>query len=143
MFTVRLELREDLVFETFRGFLVVYPRSAASAFCCALSLRHQSIRSYATQELVFENFARSLGLFTPCAASAFCCAPPPVHSKMKKVASTSSDWCKLIQSFESALDIRDGLTILKTSADAAVAVDGSYGHQAFLARLLGMHTVHH
>ncbi|CAM9117808.1 unnamed protein product [Pylaiella littoralis] len=56
--------------------------------------------------------------------------------RIKKVASTSSDWCKLIQSFESALDIRDGLTILKTSADAAVAVDGSYGHQAFLARLL-------
>lgn len=42
-----------------------------------------------------------------------------------------------MQSIESALDIRDGLAILKTSADAAVAVEGSYGQQAFLARLLG------
>ncbi len=54
-----------------------------------------------------------------------------------KVASSFADWCKLIQSIESALDVRDGLAILKTSADAAVAVEGSYGHQAFLARLLG------
>lgn len=63
----------------------------------------------------------------------------PGRFQTVQVASTFSDWCKLIQSLESALDIRDGLTILKTSADAAVAVDGSYGHQAFLARLLGMH----
>lgn len=53
------------------------------------------------------------------------------------MASTFADWCKLIQSIEAALEARDGLTILKTSADAAVVVEGSYGHQAFLARLIG------
>eukprot|EP00903_Cladosiphon_okamuranus_P011998 g11267.t1 len=56
--------------------------------------------------------------------------------RIKKVASTFADWCKLIQSIEAALEVRDGLAILKTSADAAVVVEGSYGHQAFLARLL-------
>lgn len=53
------------------------------------------------------------------------------------MASTFADWCKLIQSIEAALAIRDGLAILKTSADAAVAVEGSYGQQAFLGRLVG------
>lgn len=53
------------------------------------------------------------------------------------MASTFADWCKLIQSIEAALEVRDGLAILKKSADAAVAVEASYGHQAFLARLLG------
>lgn len=52
------------------------------------------------------------------------------------------DWCKLIQSVESALDVRDGLAVLKTRADAAMAVDGGMGGEIFakqtvLARLLG------
>lgn len=55
------------------------------------------------------------------------------------MASTFADWCKLIQSIESALEVRDGLAILKTSADAAVVVEGGYvyGQQAFLSRLIG------
>ncbi|CAM9849725.1 unnamed protein product [Ectocarpus fasciculatus] len=56
--------------------------------------------------------------------------------RIKKVASTFADWCKLITSIESALDVRDGLALLRTSAGAAVTVDGSFGHEAFLARLL-------
>lgn len=53
------------------------------------------------------------------------------------------DWCKLIQSIESALDVRDGLAVLKTRGDAAMAVDGGmttgegFGNQTVLARLLG------
>lgn len=52
------------------------------------------------------------------------------------------DWCKLIQSIESALDVRDGLSVLKTRADAAMAVDGGmtdegFMNQTLLARLLG------
>ncbi|CAM9138091.1 unnamed protein product, partial [Laminaria digitata] len=58
-----------------------------------------------------------------------------------KVSSTFMDWCKLIQSVESALDVRDGLAVLKTRADAAMAVDGGMGGEIFakqtvLARLL-------
>ena len=57
------------------------------------------------------------------------------------------DWCKLIQSIETALDVRDGLAILKTRADAAMAVDGgmvgeSFASQTLLARLLGEPTLH-
>lgn len=56
------------------------------------------------------------------------------------------DWCKLIQSIESALDVRDGLAILKTRADAAMVVDGgmvdeSFASQTMLTRLLGEPTL--
>ena len=53
------------------------------------------------------------------------------------------DWCKLIQSIESTLDIRDSLMVLKTRAEALTAVGSGVaemdGHhsQAFLARLVG------
>lgn len=55
----------------------------------------------------------------------------------QKVASTFADWCKLITSIESALDVRDGLALLRTSAGAAVTVGGSFRNESFLARLLG------
>eukprot|EP00752_Nemacystus_decipiens_P013400 g11865.t1 len=64
----------------------------------------------------------------------------PLHDisaiSARQVASSFADWCKLIQSIEAALEIREGLAILKTSADAAVAVEGSYGQQAFLGYLI-------
>ncbi|CAM9928524.1 unnamed protein product [Ascophyllum nodosum] len=60
----------------------------------------------------------------------------------REVVSTFMDWCKLIQSIESTLDIRDSLMVLKTRAEALTAVgsgvaemDG-YHSQAFLARLV-------
>lgn len=56
------------------------------------------------------------------------------------------DWCKLIQSIDSALDVRDGLAVLKTRADAAMAVDGgmvdeTFASQTMLARLQGKRTL--
>ncbi|CAM9207864.1 unnamed protein product [Scytosiphon promiscuus] len=56
--------------------------------------------------------------------------------RIKKVASTFADWCKLIQSIEAALDVRDGLSVLRASATATIVVDGSYDNHDFLARLL-------
>ncbi|CAN0034956.1 unnamed protein product [Ectocarpus sp. 6 AP-2014] len=56
--------------------------------------------------------------------------------RIKKVAWTFADWCKLITSIESALDVRDGLALMRTSAGAAVTVGGSFGKESFLARLL-------
>lgn len=52
------------------------------------------------------------------------------------------DWCKLIQSIESTLDIRDSLVVLKNRAEALAAADNAViertgGHQAFLSRLIG------
>lgn len=52
------------------------------------------------------------------------------------------DWCKLMQSIEAALDIREGLGVLRTRAEALAAVGdaivgGNGGHEIFLARLLG------
>eukprot|EP00904_Undaria_pinnatifida_P009103 jgi/Undpi1/5322/HiC_scaffold_2.g00603.m1 len=62
--------------------------------------------------------------------------------RIKKVSSTFVDWCKLIQSIESALDVREGLVVLKARGDAAMAVDGGmtvnegFANQTMLARLL-------
>lgn len=52
------------------------------------------------------------------------------------------DWCKMIQSIESALDVREGLVVLRARAEAAGVVeggmlDGTCGHHMFLARLVG------
>lgn len=52
------------------------------------------------------------------------------------------DWCKLVQSIESTLDIRDSLVVLKNRAEALAAADNAGiertgGHQDFLLRLIG------
>lgn len=52
------------------------------------------------------------------------------------------DWCKIVQSIESTLDIRDSLVVLRNRAEALAAADNagierSCGHQDFLSRLIG------